>query len=161
MVMATVGTEIMLKANNAGALMAPNPVSLRSDATLHEALRLFTDTGFSAAPVIDVGGRPVGVLSRTDVIAYDRERAEFVPDYEDLADLCAIPRCPGRALTGPDSTRVADIMTAFILTVTPRTPARRVIEDMLAFKVHQLYVVDDAGVLVGVITTTEVLKALV
>ena len=32
------------------------------------------DRGFSAAPVIDAAGRPVGVLSRTDLLVHEREQ---------------------------------------------------------------------------------------
>src|SRR5262249_53334708 len=49
-------------------LMTANPVSLRDDATLPEILAFLTDTGFSAAPVIDDAGQPLGVISRTDIV---------------------------------------------------------------------------------------------
>ena len=54
-------------------LMSSNPVSIHRDATLCEALDVLTDRGFGAAPVIDDAGRPVGVVSRTDILIHDRE----------------------------------------------------------------------------------------
>ncbi len=53
---------------------------------MSEAVLLLTDRGFSAAPVIDDAGRPVGVVSRTDLLVHDREQAGlFTPPswYED------------------------------------------------------------------------------
>src|SRR5205807_1525839 len=44
-------------------LMSPNPRSIQGGATVPEVLAFLTDTGFSAAPVLDEAGRPVGVLS--------------------------------------------------------------------------------------------------
>src|SRR5438132_12038583 len=69
---------LRLHAETAANLMVPNPISLRGDANVREALVLLTDKGFSAAPVIDEAGRPVGVLSRGDLLVHDRERADYL-----------------------------------------------------------------------------------
>ena len=63
--------------------MRPNPVSIRADASVGEAVALLSDKGFSAAPVIDEGGRPVGVVSRSDILVHDRERTDYVPAVAD------------------------------------------------------------------------------
>src|SRR5262245_21606428 len=60
--------RLKLCAETAAALMTPDPLSIREDATVHEAVSFLTDNGFSAAPVVDKAGRPVGVLSRADII---------------------------------------------------------------------------------------------
>src|SRR5262249_21708562 len=64
---ATKATQLTLTAETAADLMTPNPVSIRDVATVREAVALLTDKGFSAAPVIDQAGRPIGVLSRADI----------------------------------------------------------------------------------------------
>ena len=61
---------MMLDARTAEDLMTSNPVSIRASATLSEAVTFLTDRGFSAAPVIDEAGRPLGVISRTDLLSY-------------------------------------------------------------------------------------------
>src|SRR5262249_2802727 len=67
---------LALRAETAADLMTPDPVSIGADATIKEAVAFLTDKGFSAAPVIDRAGRPVGVLSRSDVLVHDRETVE-------------------------------------------------------------------------------------
>src|SRR5437868_3767311 len=67
--------RLVLEAGTAADLMTPNPVSIRDTATLAEAVSLLTDKGISGAPVIDDAGRPVGVLSRADIVAHDRQLA--------------------------------------------------------------------------------------
>jgi CBS domain-containing protein len=52
------------------------------------------------------------------------------------------------------------MMTPAVFSVLPSTPAARVIADMVALKVHQIYVVDDGGVLIGVISALDVLRHL-
>src|SRR5215471_442148 len=131
-------------------LMSPNPVSLREDATIPEAIALMTDRGYSAAPVIDEAGRPVGVLSRTDVLIHDRERvehpvplaeyyaAELLTDDESLGEGFQVERV--------DPTRVRDVMTPAVFAVGPDASPARVVREMLRLKVHRLFVVDGDGV---------------
>jgi CBS domain-containing protein len=158
--------RLMLSAQTAAALMTPDPLSIRADATVHEAVAFLTDKGFSAAPVIDNAGRPVGVLSRADIIVYDREKVEYlepVPEYYDKGTLVAPTGESlghGFQVVKAESVRVRDIMTPVVFSVTPQTPARKVVEDMLALKVHRLFVVGTDGILIGVISALDVLKHL-
>jgi len=158
--------RLVLGAQAAGDLMTPNPVSIRDTATIREAVALLTDKGFSAAPVIDEAGRPVGVVSRGDILVHEREKVGVpgsVPDYYAGAELAAqaaeLPRGQEPAAR-PDPTRVADLMTPAVFSVAPETPAAKVVEEMMALHIHRLFVVDHGGVLVGVISALDVLRHL-
>src|SRR5262245_16741872 len=59
---------LMLWAATAADLMTPNPLSISENATLREVVTFLTEKGFSAAPVIDEAGRPVGVVSQADIV---------------------------------------------------------------------------------------------
>lgn len=158
---AAAAKRLTLAADTASDLMRPNPVSLRAEATVQEAVALLTDKGFSAAPVIDEAGQPVGVVSRADIIVHDRERQEHlvpVPEGEGLPR--ASPRRESFQVVNVDSTSVRDIMTPIVFSVRPDTPAWRVVEEMLALNVRRLFVVDDAGVLIGVVSAMDVLRCL-
>lgn len=154
-----------LHAHTAADLMVSNLISLRVDANVREALVLLTDKGFSAAPVIDEAGRPVGVLSRGDLLVHDREKVDHLspgPTYfyeQDLHTRKGAPR-EGFQVENVDQTTVRDLMTPAIFAVSPDTPARKVVSDLLALHVHRLFVVDEAGVLIGVVTATDVLRHL-
>jgi CBS domain-containing protein len=162
----SVVNPLFLKAEKASDLMTPNPVSIRAQATVAEATALLTDRGFSAAPVIDEAGRPVGVISRSDLLVHDRERMTHlrpVPEKEDPAEREAAWQAPlpwGFTVEEVDPTQVEDIMTPVVFSVLPDTSAEQVIEDMLGLRVHQLFVVDRDQVLVGVISTLDVLRHL-
>jgi CBS domain-containing protein len=162
----TPARAIVLDAETAADLMTTNPVSIAEGATIREAVALLTDRGFSAASVIDAAGRPVGVISRADILAHDAEL---------MADTSAAAEYDSRSgLTAPsgeslrsgfqvervDRTRVREIMTPVVLSVAPEAPAATVVVQMWALKVHRLFVVDRAGVLVGVISTVDVLRRL-
>jgi CBS domain-containing protein len=157
---------LSLAAETAADLMRPNPISIREYATLQEAVALLLDEGFSAAPVVDCAGRPVGVVSRTDIIAHDREKLDEAPQvheyYDDAEWIEARGKGCGKGfqVVTVDRTQVADIMTPVVFCVAPHTPVRKVVQEMLAFKVHRLFVVDRAGVLVGVISASDILGRL-
>lgn len=156
---------LRLHAGTAADLMAPNPISLRADANVHEALALLTDKGFSAAPVIDDAGRPIGVLSRSDLLVHDREKTDYVapsPAYfyeQELHTRHGKPK-PGFQIENVDQTTVRDLMTPAIFAVGPNTPAAKVVSDLIGLHVHRLFVVDGDGVLIGVISTMDILKRL-
>jgi CBS-domain-containing membrane protein len=156
---AVLAPRLTLCANTAEELMTPNPVSVRSDATVQELIVLLTDKGIAAAPVIDEAGQPVGVVSRADVLAHDRE-AVSVPEY--YTEAVASTKGSPAAKSGHANaeTHVRDIMTPVLFSVRPDTPAARVVEEMLAMKVHRLFVIDDTGVLVGVVSTLDILRHL-
>lgn len=155
-----------LHADTAADLMMPNPVSIRADATIREAVALFTDKGLSAAPVIDDAGHPIGVLSRTDILRHEGEKEDHLalaPEFYQQADLTMrsgekLGR--GFQVVNVDQTRVSDLMTPVVWAVAPATSAAKVVEEMLARRVHRLFVVESTGVLVGVISALDILRAL-
>jgi predicted transcriptional regulator len=110
----------------AKALMTANPLSVRAGASAEQAAAFLVERRISAAPVIDEAGRPVGVLSQSDLTIHQRE--------------------------GGGEACVADLMTPAVFSVAPETPAARVVQEMVRLKVHRLFVVDEPGVLIGVIS---------
>jgi CBS domain-containing protein len=160
----TVLTGPDLDTRTAADLMTPNPVSLSASDTVPEIIAFLADRGVSAAPVIDEAGRPIGVVSRTDILLHDRERLAppaTAPDYYHQADLTAPAGGPGAAALGKGTAACArDLMTPAVFSVKPDTPALQVAEQLVELNVHRLFVVDDDGVLVGVITALDLLRHL-
>ena len=156
---------LVLDAATAADLMTPNPVWIRPDATLKEAAVLLADKRVSAAPVLDELGRPLGVLSKSDIVAHCREMVEFLSvtaDYdarEDLRDLATGLR-KGLAVVDVDRTPVRDLMMPTIFSVAPDAPAHQVVDELLARRLHRLFVVSREGILLGVISTVDVLRHL-
>ena len=112
--------RLMLDADTAEDLMGQGPISIRQNATLRAAVTLLTDKQVSAAPVIDDGGRPIGVISRTDIIRQVRRTADG--DFDENADL------PGDTT---DKTLVRDMMTPAVLSVAPTASVIEVVSMML------------------------------
>lgn len=156
----------ILWANTAADLMMQNPVSISADAPIKEAVALFADKGFSAAPVIDKAGRPIGVVSQADIVVHDRETVEYVSVKPQVYERTPPATSAGETLPkgfqieNVDRTCVRDIMTPAVFSVGPHTPVMKVIEEMLALQVHRLFAIGKDGVLVGVISTFDILRHL-
>jgi CBS domain-containing protein len=153
-------------ARKAADLMTTNVAWVSEGACLKEAVALMVDRGVSALPVLDKAGRPVGVLSRADVMTHDREKVEYLPVggavRERLDPGRRLPDdYPGRfQIENVDATRVREVMTPVVFTIEADAPAFRAVENMLSLKVHRLFVVDRDNVLVGVISTMDVMRRL-
>jgi CBS domain-containing protein len=129
---------LTLLADTAADLMTPGPASIAATATAAEAASFFTGKGFGAAVVINDAGLPVGVVTKTDLLIHLRERG-------------------GQAA---ERTPVRSVMTEAVMSVRPDTPARSVVSQLVALNVHHLFVVDPGGVVIGVISTLDVLRKL-
>src|SRR5438067_1819164 len=119
---------LILAADTAADMMAANLISIRGDATLPEAIALLTDKGFSAAPVIDEAGKPIGVLSSSDILAHYRERLKpgAVTGFAGTQQSgSAEPMSAYGAL-------VKDLMTPAVFSVRSESPARNVVADMVS-----------------------------
>jgi len=156
--------RLHLNADTAADLMTANLVSINQNATLKEALTLFTNKNFTVAPVIDDAGRAVGVLSVSDILVHDRESVEYLlPAVENAR----METEDGERIGGGfqvenvDVTRVADMMTPAVFSVYRETKAAEVIAEMLRLHVHHLFVVDRARTLVGVISPLDIVRNLV
>ena len=60
-----------------------------------------------------------------------------------------------------DDVRVADAMTRGVWAVHPDTPVLEAVEMMLDKGIHRVFVLDGPAQLIGIMTTTDVMRALV
>ncbi|MBY0512367.1 MAG: CBS domain-containing protein [Gemmataceae bacterium] len=130
---------LTLLADTAADLMTPGPVSLVASSTTAEAAAFLTAKGYGAAMVVDAAGRPVGVVTKTDLLVHARQHP---------------------AAAGDDATKVTAVMTPAVFSVKADTPAGSVVAQFLALNVHHLFVTDAAGAVVGVISPVDVLRKL-
>jgi CBS domain-containing protein len=152
---------VVLRARTAAELMTPNPLSLRGDVTLHEAVAFLVDRNISGAPVIDEAGRPIGVLTQTDILIHDREEVEHASPPE-IEYGTPLPRewWDEFQIEKVNPTPVCEFMTPAVFCVAQDTPAWSVVEQMRDLNVHRLFVTDENGVLIGVITAMDVVRHL-
>jgi hypothetical protein len=112
-----------------GAVMR-DVLCLRGDVPASEVARLVLDRGFSAVPIVDEDGRPLGVLSKTDLV---RDGA-------------------------PSDAAASDVMTPVVLTVPENASLGDAVELMATHAIHRVFVVADSGEITGVLTTMDVVR---
>ena len=152
----------------AGDLMTVNPVSLNEEITVQEAAAFLTGRRISAAPVINAAGRPIGVVSQSDIArqaARDPNVLLWVsrfcaPDEDSFLDEVFERETRVADAPGFGGLTVGQIMTPRVYCVTPDTPVVEVVRKLLDCQVHRLFVTDEDGVLVGVITALDILRSL-
>jgi CBS domain-containing membrane protein/CBS domain-containing protein len=114
-------------------LMTRDVVVLGEDDDLSETERLLNLRHLRRLPVVSKEGRPLGLITQRELLQACRYA----------------PGTPARA---------RDFMKKEIFTVGPRTSLREAIGLMLARKVGCLPVVNDEGLLVGILTDSDFLR---
>jgi CBS domain-containing protein len=145
---------LFLDGKTAAELMTPKVVSIAATAPLEEAAAALTERKFGAVPVTDADGRAIGVVSRTDVVAHDCRLHPLSKPGQPPGGQEGSPVLPERAL------QVQDIMTPVVYSVPPEAEAKAVVTAMLSLGVHRLFVRGADGALLGVISTTDLLRHL-
>ncbi len=134
-------TDPTASATTVGDVMASDPIVVRSDAPLGDAVKRMEEHHVHGLPVVDGSGSLVGVLSQTDLL---RARAtEFL-----------WANWPGLS--------VRHLMSSPAITVLRSTPLADAARKMERHHVHRLVVVDedDERVPIGVVSTSDLVRAM-
>jgi len=119
--------------------------TLKADTPLQDALRLFRKRRFRHVPVVDDDGLVMGILSDRDLLAESGSIAE------DAANLAG----------GDSELRTAgDLATGRVLVAHPETLIREIVRVMFRERVGAMPIVNDTGRLKGIITRSDILRAL-
>ena len=137
-------------------VMTKDVLTVRPDASLKDAAMLLAERRVSGLPVVDPRGEVVGVISEGDILFKETgqrpkegilERWFSLPLQEFQSKLAA--------------RTVQEAMTAPPMTIRPNRPVAEAAKAMIDQAVNRLPVVDDAGVLVGIVTRADLVRAFV
>ncbi len=135
------------------AIMSRDVIAVAPDAPLAEALRLLRRHQIKALPVTDERARVLGIVTQTDLLdkaAWDRSGPRL-----GLGRRLLLTAARGRAPHGC----AADIMSA-VEPVKPDMPIAVLVPRMSVAGLHHLPVVDAEGRLVGIVSQTDLIPAL-
>jgi len=105
----------------------------RPDTPLQEVVRVMADTDIHAIVVAEKeGAEPMGVVSHTDAIAHYGE---------DLSQI-----------------KASDVMTPHVITIPEEATIPEAVQKMLESHIHRLVVVDEEGVPLGILSTTDIIR---
>ncbi len=143
-------------------VMTRDVLAVRPDVGLEALTDALLERGYGGAPVVDRDGRPIGVVSRTDVLEH---RLAAGDTGEAMAKGAHVSRGqyrvelgPGIHAEPPPDDSVADAMTRAALTLPENAPIARAAALMAGRGIHRAIVVSDDGKLSGIVTTSDIVR---
>ncbi|NLG64421.1 MAG: CBS domain-containing protein [Actinobacteria bacterium] len=143
------------------SIMKAEVITVGEDVTVKELAQLFEKHGVSGAPVVDEQNRVIGMVTEGDLVALDADLhfPLYIQFLDSLIYLQSMHKFEER-LRKAVGAYVRDVMTRDVFTVTPDSTVRQVATIMSRHKINRVPVVDDQGVLVGIVGRHEVLASI-
>jgi CBS domain-containing protein len=143
-------------------IMDADPVTVREDTDVETVIRTLREHELQGVPVVDAGGRCVGIVTESDLVIPDEEGDLHLPHYLSvfggLVFIEPLRRFEERLRKAFAST-AADMMTAEPTTVGPDAEVGEAAR-IIAESGHNRLPVTEDGRVVGVVTRVDVLSAL-
>lgn len=124
--------------------MTTELITIGPEQSVAEAQSSMLDNRIRRIPVVDPEGSLVGIVSQRDIIS-------FQPPIVDGSSAAAS--------SPAGSTNVGDVMAPRPMCVNPLTPLETVAQLMRQHKIGGMPVVDNNGILVGIITESDIFSA--
>jgi CBS domain-containing protein len=131
-------TEPCRAAGEVADLMTPDPVTVQPTAPVGEVWKTMAERRFRHMLVSDEGNGLLGLVSQRDLIA--------------------MAHSAGLGIDSDDDRPISELMHSTVVTVRPECCAAEAARYMLSSKHSCLPVVNDGGVLVGILTEADFLR---
>ena len=117
------------------SIASHNPIVLKPSDTVADAVKIMAENNIGAVVIVDENFRPIGIFTERDL----------------LIKVCA------RGLD-PAKVRLEEVMTRDPVTIREDTPVMQALEIMMNFGFRHLPIVDDNGILVGIVSIRDLSK---
>lgn len=145
-----------------GEVMTPNPITVRPDTPLQDAIRLLAENRISGLPVLDDQDKLVGVISDTDLMW--QESGVDTPPYVMLLDSIIYLQNPARherELHKALGQTVGEVMNDVPISILPTQTLREAAHLMNEKKIRRLPVLNvDNRQLIGILTQGDIIRAM-
>ncbi len=126
--------------------MTPNPVVATLQTNYNEALRLMRQNNISHLPIVDSKGKPVGIVTQSDMLRAQPSPVTTLSVFEIASFL--------------DKVTMEKIMTSPVLAVDESCSITNAADFMLTNKINSLLVTRE-GELSGIITETDIFRTFI
>jgi CBS domain-containing protein len=142
-------------------IMDPDGPTVAPDATIEEVVHLMSDTEVGAVPVVNEGGRCVGIITESDLVIADDERDLHLPHmislFGGVVFLEPLKRFEDRLRKAAAAT-AEDMMTSDPVTADADADVREAAR-LMTDKGHNRLPVAEHGRHVGLVSRADVLEA--
>jgi CBS-domain-containing membrane protein len=150
-----------LETRTVSEVMTRGPVSVPENATFKAIVDTLSAHRISALPVVDSGGRVVGLVSESDLLAKVVTGGDPQPrsdgHHPDVEDVGQVRQAPQRRRKSHGEV-ACELMSAPAVTVHRDCSIPNAARLAAFAKVHRLPVVDDDARLVGIVTRSDMLR---
>lgn len=147
-----------MTALSARDLMTAEVVTSPPETPVMALVRLFTDRGVSAVPITDTSGTLLGIVTERDLIRRLADEDERPAGW--LARLTDRPNARAERYARSHGATAREVMTGRVVTVAPDATANHIAHLMEQHGIRRV-VVAEQGRLLGMVTRTDLLRALV
>lgn len=126
-------------------VMTTAPITVETTQPLSEVYTLLQNRSFHHVPVVD-GDKPIGMIAASDIL-------KLVYDIEGSDDFVLMTMLDHQF-------NIEDAMTAELITALHTDPLKKVADLMADGSLHSVVVVDDAGDLAGIVTSSDLIRQL-
>jgi CBS domain-containing protein len=145
-----------------GEVMTPNPITVKPDTPLQDAIRLLAENRISGMPVLDNQEKLVGVISDTDLMW--QESGVDTPPYVMLLDSIIYLQNPARherELHKALGQTVGEVMNDVPISILPTQTLREAAHLMNEKKIRRLPVLNvENRQLIGILTQGDIIRAM-
>ena len=151
-----------------GEVMSRDVVTVEQDMSVRDLARLLTEEEITGAPVVDVHGEVVGVVSATDILqlaaSHDVSKAPVTDEIESAYYAFETEIMPDLSVEAPswdwalfEDRIVSEIMNPVRYAIAPGATMSELADLLLDKRIHRALVMEDDE-LAGIVTTYDVLR---
>jgi len=119
-------------------IMSTKVVTFTAQTSIQEATRVMLQRQISGAPVVDDDNKPIGIVSKTDLLEAWHEHT--------------------KSPEPPEPTVVGNIMVPYLLAAQHSSPIALAAALMAYEGVHRLLVLNEQSAMVGIVTSVDILR---
>jgi CBS domain-containing protein len=142
-------------------VMSHDPIVVRSETSLNEAIKILAERRISGLPVVDDKDKLVGIISETDLMW--QETGVTPPAYIMFLDSIIYLQNPAtyeRDLHKVLGQTVGEVMSKDPITISPEKTLKQAARVMHDKSVHRLPVLDESGQVIGILTRGDIVRAM-
>lgn len=149
---------------NALDIMTTPVISVRSDNTLEEVVKILAEKRISGLPVVDSENKVIGMISEKDIVDYSSKThairlinfSAWVSPHIDISMISSYKK--GFELLS--ETKADKVMITKVVSAKSDTPGEEIAKLMQKKNINRIPIVDDNNVLIGIITRTDMINYL-
>jgi CBS domain-containing protein len=149
-IQSAIGRELLVR-----DVMTKGVISISKFEPVMQVADILTEKNISGLPVVDKDKKVIGIITQADILSMIGVSRDHT--FKDLLRHMLGETLPERRL----GDHVGDIMTSPAHTIKPEANIAEAVRVMDEKKIRRLTVTDDNGMLIGILTRADILKAVI